>query len=435
MSSYEKILSTVKIPKMYEVKQLFENNHIADIAGSVTHEIRSFPGIERIRGKAVAVAVGSRGITNLPVIVKTVVDSLKVYTDHIYIVPAMGSHGGAVAENQVRILHRLGVSEEAMGVPIRASMETDCIGFTQDGIPVYFDRMANQADYTITIARIKPHCSFRGKYESGMLKMNVIGLGKQKGADYCHSKGMKNMGENLEKIGRIHMEHSNLLFCLGLMENAYDETCMIHAIAREKIMEEEPALLEKAKMYLPGIPFRRIDVLLVDEIGKNITGTGMDCNVIQRFTSEHMKAHPFIKRLAVLDLTEESDGNGSGIGLADVTTRRVFEKISWEKTYPNNLTARTTAGCKIPMVMENDLDAIRAAVKTAPDIDESNLRIVRIHNTLCLNRIQISEAIAREVKSGCEKICGGKVVLDSGCFDLEFNNEGKLLTEWGDENE
>lgn len=435
MGSYEKLLSTVKIPKMYEVMQLFENNHVDDIVGSVSHEIKSFPGIEQICGKTVAVAVGSRGIMNLPVIVKTVVESLKAYTDHIYIVPAMGSHGGAVAENQVRILQRLGVSEETIDVPIRASMETDCIGFTQDGIPVYFDRMANQADYTITIARIKPHCSFRGKYESGMLKMNVIGLGKQKGADYCHSKGMNNMGENLEKIGRVHMEHSNLLFCLALMENAYDETCMIRAIAREKIMEEEPALLERAKMYLPGIPFRGIDVLLVDEIGKNITGTGMDCNVIQRFTSEHMEAHPFIKRLAVLDLTEESDGNASGIGLADVTTRRVFEKISWEKTYPNNLTARTTAGCKIPMVMENDFDAIRAAVKMAPDIDESGIRIVRIHNTLCMNRIQISEAIARELKSGREKTSGGTVMLDSEGFDWEFDNEGRLLTGWGMKNE
>ena len=369
MGAYDSILDSVKLPRMYRVKRLFDSSHIADIPGTVATQVKSFPGISEVEGKRVALAVGSRGISNLQLIVKTVIQVLSDCGAEVFIVPAMGSHGGAVAENQKRILEHLGITEEAMGIPILASMETDCIGYTKDGVPVYFDRNANQADYTVSIARIKPHCSFRGKYESGMVKMSVIGLGKQKGADYCHMRGMANMGANLEKIGKVHMEKSNLLFCLGLMENAYDDTCMIRVFGREEILDQEPELLVLAKSYLPEIPFSDLDLLVVDEIGKNITGTGMDCNIIQRFTSEHMEAKPFLKRLVVLDLTEESDGNASGLGLADIASRRAFDKMSFLKTYSNNLTARTTAGCKVPMIMDSDYDAIRAGIKTAPDVD------------------------------------------------------------------
>lgn len=421
MGAYDSILDGVRLPRMYRVKQLFDRSHIADIPEAVRSQMESFPEISRVKGKRVALAVGSRGISNLELIVKTVIEVLSGYGAELFIVPAMGSHGDAVAENQKRILEHLGITEEAMGIPIRATMETDCIGYTEDGVPVYFDRNANQADYTVSIARIKPHCSFRGKYESGMVKMSVIGLGKQKGADYCHIKGMANMGINLEKIGRVHVEKSNLLFCLGLMENAYDDTCMIQVFAREEIMEKEPELLAMAKNYLPEIPFSNLDLLVVDEIGKNITGTGMDCNIIQRFTSEHMVARPFIKRLVVLNLTEESDGNASGLGLADIASRRAFEKMSFLKTYPNNLTARTTAGCKVPMIMDSDYDAIRAGIKTAPDVDQDRLRIVRIKNTLCLSEMEISEALWEEA-TGRKEIEG-----DGQGFDWMFDKQGNLI--------
>lgn len=421
MGAYDSILDSVKLPRMYRVKRLFDSSHIADIQGAVASQVKNFPGISGVEGKRVALAVGSRGISNLQLIVKTVIQVLSDCGAEVFIVPAMGSHGGAVAENQKRILEHLGITEEAMGVPILASMETDCIGYTEDGVPVYFDRNANQADYTVSIARIKPHCSFRGKYESGMVKMSVIGLGKQKGADYCHMRGMANMGANLEKIGKVHMEKSNLLFCLGLMENAYDDTCMIRVFGREEIMDKEPELLALAKSYLPEIPFSDLDLLVVNEIGKNITGTGMDCNIIQRFTSEHMEAKPFLKRLVVLDLTEESDGNASGLGLADIASRRAFDKMSFLKTYPNNLTARTTAGCKVPMIMDSDYDAIRAGIKTAPDVDYDRLRIVRINNTLCLSEMEISEALWEEA-AGKKEIQG-----DGRGFEWEFDKLGNLI--------
>ena len=420
MGIYDQILESVSLPKMYRIKQDFDREYICDISGAVRKEIYGFPEIAEVRGKEIALAVGSRGISNLPQIVKTTVDVLREQGAEVFIVPAMGSHGGAVAENQKKILAHLGISEETMGVEVRATMETVCIGYTPEGVPVYFDKNAAGADYTVSIARIKPHCSFRGKYESGMVKMSVIGLGKQKGADYCHMKGMANMGVNLEKIGRVHMEKSNLLFCLGLMENAYDDTCMIRAFGRGQIMTEEPALLERAKSYLPRIPFKNLDILIVDEIGKNITGTGMDCNIIQRFTSEHMPAQPFTKRLVVLDLTEESDGNASGLGLADIASRRAFDKMSFAKTYPNNLTARTTAGCKVPMIMENDFDAIRAGIKTAPDVDYSAVRAVRIKNTLRLDEMEISEALVDEAKS-MEKISG-----EWEGFYWRFDGQGNL---------
>lgn len=419
---YNELLKDVKLPKMYKVNQEFDRTCILNITEKVRKELLSFSKISLVRGKTVALAVGSKGIKHITEIVKTVVDTLQDCGAEVFIVPAMGSHGGAIAENQKKILEYLGITEDAIGVPIKATMDTDCIGYTPDGIPVYFDRNANQADYTISIARIKPHCSFRGIYESGMVKMSVIGLGKQKGADFCHRQGMTNMGTNLEKIGRVHMEKSNLLCCLGLIENAYDDTCMLQVFAKNEIMEKEPDLLEVAKSYLPGIPFKNLDLLIVDEIGKDITGTGMDCNIVQRFTSEHMPTKPFAKRLVVLDLTDKSDGNASGVGLADITTRRVFNKMSFENTYPNNLTARTTAGCKIPMIMESDYNAIRAGIKTAPNVDYNAMRIVRIKNTLRLDEMEISEALVKEAKE-MPNITG-----DWTGYDWVFDKDYSLLS-------
>lgn len=419
---YNELLKDVKLPKMYKVNQEFDRTCILNITEKVRKELLSFSKISLVRGKTVALAVGSRGIKHITEIVKTVVDTLQDCGAEVFIVPAMGSHGGVIAENQKKILEHLGITEDAIGIQIEATMDTDCIGYTPDGIPVYFDRNANQADYTISIARIKPHCSFRGIYESGMVKMSVIGLGKQKGADFCHRQGMANMGTNLEKIGRVHMEKSNLLCCLGLIENAYDDTCMLQVFAKNEIMEKEPDLLEIAKSYLPGIPFKNLDLLIVDEIGKDITGTGMDCNIVQRFTSEHMPTKPFAKRLVVLDLTDKSDGNASGVGLADITTRRVFNKMSFENTYPNNLTARTTAGCKIPMIMENDYNAIRAGIKTAPNVDYNAMRIVRIKNTLRLDEMEISEALVKEAKD-MPNITG-----DWTGYDWVFDKDYSLLS-------
>lgn len=421
---YDEILKPVIFPQMYKFSQKFANDKINDISAHITKEIRAFPNIELVRGCTVAVGVGSRGIRHIPLIVKTVVEVLREHGASVYIVPAMGSHGGAVASNQTKILEHLGITATSIGAEIWSDMATEIIGYTPDGIPVNMDKNACSADYTVTIARIKPHSSFRGKYESGMLKMCVIGLGKQHGADFCHLQGMENMGRNLEKIGRVFIEKSNLLFSLALMENAYDETCYIKAIAKNDIMTQEPDLLEKAKSMLPKIPFSNIDMLVIDEFGKNITGTGMDCNIIQRFTSEHMVAHPITKRLVVLDLTEESDGNASGFGLADISTQRAFNKMSMQKTYPNLLTSRTVIGGKIPLIMENDYDALRSGIKTAPNVDYNKMRIVHIKNTLSLDTIEISEALVAEALDNPNLI-----QLNEGYY-WQFDDARNLISSW-----
>lgn len=422
MSVYDEILSQVKLPDLYLMERTFPGKEITDISQEIHLQIDALSCREKIRGKVIALAVGSRGIANLPVIVSSVVKKLRLLgAKDVYIVPAMGSHGGAIAENQKKMLANLGVREDTVGAPVRASMETVILGYTDDGVPVHFDKLASQADYTVSIARVKPHCSFRGKFESGMVKMSVIGLGKQRGADICHKQGMQNMGLNLEKIGRVSLEKSNLLFCLGLIENAYDQTCRIFAVPKEEIMAREPALLAEATELLPQIPFENLDLLVVCEIGKNITGTGMDCNIVKRFTSEHMKVEPLTKRLVVLSLTKESDGNAAGIGLADVTTRSVFENMSMEKTYPNFLTSRTPNGCRIPMVMENEEMAIRAALKmcVSPTVDHP--RVVIIRNTLEMSRMMISEALIDEAKM----IDGATVAQQGGA--MHFDDEHKLI--------
>ncbi len=393
---YDHFLRDVSLPRMWGVRVDYEDRRVEDVPGTVREELLGCSALKRAAGKRVALAVGSRGLANLPVLVKTTVEVLREQGADVFLVPAMGSHGGATAEGQRLLLEQLGVSEETMGVPVLSEIEPVEIGRTEEGMPVYFDANAAGADWTVTIARVKPHTSFRGAYESGIVKMNVIGLGKQKGADFCHARGMENMADNLEKLGRISIEKSNLLLSLCVLENAYDHTHMIRAIAKEDVLRTEPDLLKLARTLMPRIPFQNLDMLVVDEIGKDITGAGMDPNIIQRFSSEHMSAKPFIKSLVVLDLTDQSDGNANGAGFADVSTRRLYEKIKMEKAYVNALTARVSASAKLPLIMDNDLTAMKAGLKLAGAADGGRARIARIRNTLCLGRMEISEALLEE---------------------------------------
>ena len=399
---FDDLLDPITLPKMAAIRVQYDDSRVEDVGGRIREELENNRDTEKVRGKTVALAVGSRGLKNLSVLVKTTITVLQEHGANVFIVPAMGSHGGATAEGQAQMLEHLGISEQTMGVPVRSCMEPVIIGHTEDGVPVYFDANAASADYTVTIARVKPHTAFRGRYESGMVKMNVIGLGKQRGADYCHFQGMNNMPENLVKIGKVSLERSNLLLSLCVIENAYDETCKICAISKRDILDREPALLKEAAARLPQIPFKDLDVLIVDEIGKNITGGGMDPNIIHRFASEHMKTEPITKRLVVLDLTDESGGNATGAGLADVTTRRFFDKIEAEKAYVNILTARVPASARLPMIMDNDEKAIKAGVKLAPDTDLNALRILRIRNTLCMSRMEISEALLEQARENSQ---------------------------------
>ncbi len=400
MDIFEELTQGYKIPKMAKVRQKFSRPIIEDVPQAVREALKKQGILDRVKaGDRVAITAGSRGIANILAIIRETVSVLKELGTLPFIIPTMGSHGGATAEGQIGVLKSLGITEESVGAPIKSTMKTIPLGNTEEGLPVYMDKYAyEEADATVVIARIKPHTSFRGQYESGLVKMIVIGLGKQLGAEICHAAGLMGMSERIESMARLAIDKSNIAFALGVIENAYDETCKVVACPREEIMEAEPPLLKEAFTNMPKIFFDKYDVLVVDEIGKNISGTGMDPNIIARFTSSAVTCEPTVQRIITLDLTEETHGNANGIGLADICTRRAYEKIDFKSTYPNPLTSRVVGSAMIPMVMDTDAQAIRAAIKTCFEVDFDNIRMIRIKNTLKLEEIYISEALIEEAR-------------------------------------
>jgi antitoxin (DNA-binding transcriptional repressor) of toxin-antitoxin stability system len=398
MDNFDFLMHHCEIPKMIKVKQRFPRPIITDIPAALILEMRKKGILDRVKaGDRVAITVGSRGIANIVVIVRETVTLLKGVGACPFILPAMGSHGGATAAGQIGVLKSLGITEESVGAPIKSSMEVVPLGATAIGLPVYMDRHGfEDADAIVVIARIRPHTSFRGRYESGFAKMIVVGLGKQVGAEACHASGFTDMSAKLEAMARLAMSKSNIVFGIGLIENAFNETCRIIACGREEILDAEPALLQEAYANMPRILFNKYDVLIVDEIGKNISGTGMDPSIIGR--SAIPDASPCVQRVVALDLTTETQGNANGIGLADICTQRLFQKIDFQRTYPNPLTSRKVESVKIPMVMNTDRQAILAAVKTSFNVNNQNIRMIRIKNTLSLGEIYISKAMLDEAR-------------------------------------
>lgn len=422
MNSIDKLLDSIKIPKMVKVEQRFERPIIKNVESELIKKLDAKKVLRKIKkGQSVAVAVGSRGISNLPLMVKTLISEIKKAGGNPFIVPAMGSHGGATAEGQKSILIDMGITEDYVGAPIRATMEVAQVGESENGLPVFIDKYAYEADAIVIINRIKPHVAFRGKYESGLMKMITIGLGKQKGADICHELGFGKMAENIPAIARVALEKTNLIFGVGVLENAYHETCQIEVLENHEIEQIEPELQEKAKKLSPKLYFDNLDVLIIDEIGKDISGTGFDTNVVGRYHTPYASGGPSITRIAVLDITDTSHGNGNGLGIVDFTTRRAFEKFKFDQTYPNSLTSTVPLSVKIPMVLKNDKQAIQAAIKTCNILDKSSVRMVRIKNTLSLGQIQVSENLLKEVeKNSYQKIVGIPE-------ELKFDKNGNLF--------
>lgn len=400
MSVIRKLLDPIPLPPMALIRQKFDDTRITDIAGHVRRELEKPGTVDRLKpGQRVAVAVGSRGIQNLALIVKTTLDRIKESGAEPFIVPCMGSHGGATAEGQVDILKQLGVTETSMNVPILASMDVVVIDTLDNGLPVYVDRFAMEADAIVVINRIKPHTAFRGPYESGVMKMIAIGLGKQKGAEAIHQLGFKHMAENMPAAARILMRKLPIVFGIAIVENAYDQTCRIEAIPIERVEERELELLVEAKERIPKLLFGQIDVLVIDWIGKNISGDGMDPNVTGRFPTRYAYGGPDVTKIVALDLTPESKGNAAGIGLSDFTTRRMVDQMSAEATYANGLTSTVCLPCNISTTLENDYYAIKAAVKTCNILDYNQCRLVRIRDTLHLGEIYISSGMLDEARN------------------------------------
>ena len=395
MNAIDEILAGIAIPPLAPARQHFVRPVLPDVAAAVRAEMNKPGVLDKVKqGDRVAITAGSRGIANLRLIVATIVKCLKERGAEPFIVPTMGSHGGATAAGQTAVLADFGITREQVGAPVVSSLEVANLATAQE--PAYFDKQALAAEHTVVVGRIKMHPAFRGIYESGLVKMIAIGLGKQKGAELCHGFGIQNMPLHIERIARVSLERANILCGVALLENAYDETSQVLALPAAEILAAEPGLLQEAKQLMPQIGFASVDVLVIDEMGKNISGTGMDPNIIERYTTPTLTSTNRFQRIVVRDLTPESHGNFNGAGLADICTRRLYEKMDLAATYPNQLTSRVVASGRIPMVMDSDRRAIQAAIRTCCNIDETNVRLVRIKNTADLTEIMISPALFEE---------------------------------------
>lgn len=398
MSVITELLKDISIPKMIRIRQQFPATEVQDIAKTLREEIRKPEILDQVqKGMRIAIAVGSRGMAELPQIVRTVVEELKTRDALPFIVPSMGSHGGATAEGQKLVLANLGITETSVGCPIISSMDVVQCGVLDIGLPVLMDRQAYEADGIVIINRIKAHNAFSGPIESGLSKMITIGLGKQKGADSCHAFGFTRMTEFIPEMTRIKLAKANFLFGVGTVENAYDRISKIVAVRPEEFIETDQNLLIEAKLNLPKILLQPVDVLIVDQLGKEFSGGGMDSHTIGRASTTCVNPSALPpSRLVVLDVTDQSHGNTCGMGLADFTTRRLFNKIDFDFTYANILTSTATPSGRIPMIMESDRLAIQGAIKTCGVYDVSKLRMVRIPNSLHLDEIFVSEAMLAE---------------------------------------
>lgn len=388
------------IPRLIKIRQKFESAEIADIGQSISQQFRRTP-VEFKPGESIAVAVGSRGIANMAEIVRAVVHELKLLGTLPFIVPAMGSHGGATAEGQRQVLESYGITEEYAGVPIRSSMQV--VELANDGLVnrVYMDKYAYDADGIVVINRVKPHTDFHGLTESGLLKMCVIGLGKHKQALEIHKYGVYGLREFIRPTARQVLKTGKIRMGIGIVENAYDRTCILKGVTAEDMEEAEIELLEAARKIMPSLPVKQLDVLVVDEIGKSISGTGMDTNIIGRIriAGEAEPEFPKITAIVAADLNEESRGNALGIGLADFTTRRLFDKINLKDTYENVVTSTFVERGKLPVIAESDREAVQYALRISRQGGgEENIRFVRIKNTLQLSELYVSKSVYEEIK-------------------------------------
>ncbi|RDY31153.1 lactate racemase domain-containing protein [Lachnotalea glycerini] len=417
------LVNDTKIPKMFKVRQVFPRPKIEveEIPLLIEKLLSEEKFTKQVHpGMRIAITAGSRGIANVALTTKCLVDFVKSRGAVPFVVPAMGSHGGATAKGQRQILEGYGITKQYIGCPIISSMEVKKIGLNAEGSEVYIDKNAAEADGIILGCRVKPHTAFRGRYESGIMKMMTIGLGKQQGAEVCHEAGFKNMAKNIPLFGKAIIEHAPILFAVPTIENAFDETCKIVAINSDEIEEKEPELLKEAFSYMPKILVDSCDVLIVDQIGKNFSGDGMDPNITGTFCTPYANGGIKSQRVAVLDLSPETHGNGIGLGYASATTERVYQQLDLASMYPNAITCTVLGGVKIPIIMESDKEAIQVCIRTCNEIDKQNPRIVRISNSLHIEHIMLSESYWDEIKDI------PNLVIESEPQYLSFDYDGNL---------
>lgn len=422
MEVIKSMLDGIEIPKFVRIRQHFDAVKIENIEEVINAQFQKDSIKDLVKeGQTIGITVGSRGIANLKHIVRIVCNNIKAKGATPIIIPSMGSHGGAVAEGQAKIVRSLGVTEQYVGAEIRASMEVIQLGTTDIGLPVYYDKIASELDGVIVLGRIKAHTDLDGDIESGLHKMITIGLGNHKGAQVMHAMGLDKAVPRLKSIGQYGLKHANIIFGIAILENAYDETSQIEFIPTDKIAEKEPDLLIKSKEQLPGFLFNDIDILIVDNIGKNISGNGMDPNIIGRGMIGLKNKDIRINKIVTLDTTKESGSNAFGVGLSDITTKRIFDKIEFEAMYANAITAIAIDGVKIPITMENDKLAVQLAIRAVCSDDNSKLRIARIRDTLSMSEVFVSEGLLDEVKKN------DKIEIEGDLKYFEFDQFGNFI--------
>lgn len=411
--------------KLIQIKQKFSPYAINDLTERIKSEIAGIRLDKLIKpGDSIAITAGSRGISDINLITRNIIDEVIKLQGRPFIIPAMGSHGGATAKGQIDVLAGYGITENKMGVPIKATMEVVNIGAGNNGIPVYIDKNVLEADHVVAINRIKPHTRFTGQIESGLIKILLVGLGKDLGAKEYHRAIMKyTFDQIVESALPIVLSKLSVLFGLAIVENAYGDIADIRAIMSNDLLKEEPKLKKEAFKLMAKLPLRNIDLLIIDNMGKDISGTGMDTNIIGRKDQRSSKipgADAGISRIFVRDLTPNSHGNACGIGLADFTTRKLVNKINFPETYINCITALRPEGAKIPMTFDCDKDALDAAISTCGVENTEDIRIVWIKSTLDLEKIIISEGCLEDLY-GC-----GDIDRISPAKEISFDSSGNL---------
>ncbi len=405
------------VPKLYRIRQRFHSKPIEDLPGAVRRSLAAFGLGERTRpGESVALGIGSRGLRDLAEIVKATVDCLRAHGLEPFIFPAMGSHGGGTAEGQARVLAELGITEGTLGVPIVSNMDTISFGRLEEGAEVWFAQAATAADHIIVINRVKPHTAFRGSVESGLCKMLAVGCGRDRGASEMHRFGL---AKTIVPAARMIAEHTPVLCGLAITETPGGGTHSIRVAKPEEFPEVDLELLEVAWRLLPRLPVEDLDVLIVDEMGKDISGAGMDPNVIGFWRREGGPREPDYRTLLVLDLTDASRGNATGIGMADLTTRRLVDKIDWAATYKNALTSGVLRSARLPIVLDDDRLALQAALGGFPD--PPGLRLVRIVNTAELATFWASEALLPELRERSD------ILVEDAPLEIRFSRDGRML--------
>ncbi|HBC97806.1 MAG TPA: hypothetical protein DC034_13555 [Clostridium sp.] len=415
-------MENISIPKMMKIRQIYDSFKIENLKEWIEREMENnLSHKENFKGKRICITVGSRGIPDLDIIVRTIVDKLKEWKAEPFIIPAMGSHAGGTAEGQKDFIAGYNITEKTMGVPILSSMEVVKIGQLPDETPVYCDKNAYESDGIVVLNKVKPHTDFRGKHESGMAKMMAIGLAKYKGASMFHMKGFSSFAERIPQVCDIFLKNAPVAFGVGIVQNAYDEISNLEVMEKAHILERDAALLKIAKEKIAKFKMPSIDVLIIDEIGKNISGNGFDPNIVGRSNSPGFDDVIDLKKLFIRGLTEETHHNGCGLSNADITTIKCVRDVDYESTWINVSTATMLNGGRIPMYANSDREALLIAIRTCTGIDFDKVKVVHIKNTSSMDIIEVSESYYDELKNRDD------VEILSKPEDIKFDKDGFMI--------